>query len=215
VEWVKPSDFPDLRDQLAAEPGWNVFKIHVCTPEMAAEFESGSAMGVRTYRDLRDIFVSAMQKYQRSFDDLMTSSFLNHCFEQHRQWTSLPRVLSTRYEDMIADLPAEVERLDAPLGVEVGRNACRQIAGDYPLDEQRARIEEPSRTGDLPKGIVKGMFYNPATNLHTNHIHEGAVGGWTGALSDADVQRIEAHAGDWLVEHGYELAGASGTRTGA
>jgi hypothetical protein len=207
VEWVRPGDFPNLRDQLAPEPGWKVFKIHVCTPEMAAEFNRNNAMGVHTYRDLRDVFVSTMRKYQQTFEDLMAGGFLALCLEQHQQWTGLPRVLATKYEDMIANLPAEVERLAAHLGIAVGADTCRQIAEEHSIDRQRARIEESARTGDLREGILKGMFYNPVTNLHTNHIHEGAVGAWAHVLSPAQVQRLEAEAGDWLVEHGYELAG--------
>ena len=210
VEWVRPGDFPNLRDQVAAEPGWKVFKIHVCTPEMAAEFHRDNAMGVHTYRDLRDVLVSTMRKYQRTFDDLMASGFLAHCLDQHQQWTALPHVLATKYEDMIANLPAEVERLAAHLGIAVSADTCRQIAEEHSIDQQRARIEESTRTGDLREGIVKGMFYNPVTNLHTNHIHEGAVGAWTQILDASQVARLESEAGDWLVAHGYELAGKGG-----
>lgn len=210
VEWAKPDQFPDFRDRLASEPGWKVFKIHVCTPEMAAEFRAGHARGVYTYRDLRDVIVSTMRKYQRSFDDLIANGFLDHCLEQHQRWTTLPRVLSTRYENMVADVPAEVERLAAHLGIAVTPGTCRQIAQEHSIDHQRTRIEEATRTGDLREGIVKGMFYNPVTNLHTNHIHEGAVGAWAQILDAAQVERLEAEAGHWLVEHGYELAGKAG-----
>jgi hypothetical protein len=207
VEWVKPAQFPELRDQLAAEAGWKVFKIHVCTSEMEAEFHRNNAMGVHTYRDLRDVFVSTMRKYQRTFDQLIAGGFLALCLEQHQQWTSLPHVLTTRYEDMIADLPAEVERLAAHLGIDVSADTCRQIANEHSIDRQRARIEEAIQTGDLREGVLKGMFYNPVTNLHTDHIHEGAVGAWAHILDAAQIERLEAEAGDWLIEHGYELAG--------
>lgn len=211
VEWVRPGDFPGLRDQIAAEPGWRVFKIHVCTPEMAAEFHRDNAMGVHTFRDLRDVFVSTMRKYHRTFDQLMTGGFLALCLEQHEQWTSLPRVLATRYEDMIANLPAEVERLAEHLGIAVSADTCRQIADEHSLDQQRARIDESVRTGELREGVVKGMFYNPVTNLHTNHIHEGAVGAWAEVLTASQIERLEAEAGPWLLEHGYELAGGKTT----
>ena len=207
VEWVKPGDFPDLRDRLAADPGWKVFKIHVCTPEMADEFHRDNAMGVYTYRDLRDVLVSTMRKYHRSFEDLMASGFLGHCLEQYDKWTALPNVLTTRYENMVANLPAEVERIAAHLGIAVSTDTCRQIAEEHSIDQQRARIAENTRTGDLRESIVKGTFYNPSTNLHTNHIHEGAVGAWTQILDATQVQRLEAEAGSWLVEHGYDLSG--------
>lgn len=178
---------------------------------MAAEFHRDNAMGVHTFRDLRDVFVSTMRKYHRTFDQLMTGGFLALCLEQHEQWTSLPRVLATRYEDMIANLPAEVERLAEHLGIAVSADTCRQIADEHSLDQQRARIDESVRTGELREGVVKGMFYNPVTNLHTNHIHEGAVGAWAEVLTASQIERLEAEAGPWLLEHGYELAGGKTT----
>jgi hypothetical protein len=208
VEWVRPGRFGQLRNRLAGEPSWKVFKIHVCSPAMAAEFRRDNATGVYTYRDLRDVFVSTMRKYARGFDELFASDFLEGCLEQYRRWTALPRVLTTRYEDMIADVPAEVERIAAHLGITLSADVYRDIAREHSLEQQRERIDEAVKSGDLREGIVKGTFYNPRTNLHTNHIHEGAVGGWKHVLADAQVERLEAKAGSWLVAHGYALRDA-------
>lgn len=205
VEWVKPERFSKLRKQLAAEPSWKVFKIHVCTDKMAKEFYRDNAIGVYTYRDLRDVFVSTMRKYERSFDDLFASDFLDDCLEQYRRWTTLPHVLTAKYEEMISNLPAEVERLASHLGITLRAEVYRQIADEHSLARQKERIDETIKHGDLREGVVKGMFYNPVTNLHTNHIHEGAIGGWKEVLSREQARCIEAKAADWLIAHGYEL----------
>lgn len=206
VEWVKPERFGKLRKELANEEGWKVFKIHVCTDKMAKEFKHGNAMGVYTYRDLRDVFVSTMRKYDTSFAQLYEGGFLEDCLEQYRRWTALPRVLTSKYEDMIADLPREVARIAAHLGLDLPAETYEHIANEHTLERQKERIAEAINNGALVEGVIKGMFYNPDTNLHTNHIHEGAVGGWKNVLSAAQAAQIEDEAGDWLVAHGYELA---------
>jgi len=211
VEWAKPERFGKLRRQFANDPCWKVFKIHVCTDQMAKEFQRGNAMGVYTFRDLRDVIVSTMRKYELSFDKLMGGNFLDNCLEQYRRWTALPRVLTSKYEDMIANLPREVERIAGHLGVALSAETYQQIAAEHTLAQQKERIEASIKKGELREGVVKGMFYDPNTNLHTNHIHEGAVGGWKEVLSPGQAQCLEDKTADWLVAHGYELAGEKET----
>lgn len=204
VEWVRAEQFPELRQKYADDPGWKVFKHHLCTGEMAAEFYRQNAMGVYSFRDLRDVFVSNMRKYSLSFDQLWDGGFLSQSLFHYQRWTTLPRVLVSKYEDMVADLPGEVERIAAHLGIPCDRQRCEQIAWEYTLERQRERIEDAKRSGRLRQGIAK-VLYDPYTNLHTNHIHAGEIGGWPGILSAAQVALIENQARDWLVAHGYEL----------
>jgi len=205
MEAVKPAAFGKLRKQYAAEPGWKVFKIHTCTDKVEKEFHRQNAVGIYVYRDLRDVVVSTMRKSDMTFEALSSLGFLEDRFEEYQKWTSLPRVLVSKYEEMIAGLPAEVRRIAAHLGITLSAEAYQQIAAEHSLERQKERIEASIKNGNLREGVVKGMFYNPTTNLHTNHIHDGAVGGWKEVLSAEQVERIEAKAADWLVAHGYDI----------
>ena len=108
VDWVKPSEFPELARQNANVEGWKVFKNHVCTKAMAEEFHRQNALGVYCYRDPRDVVVSSLQKWNFSFDDLWRSGLLQKDLENYKKWTRLPGVLVSKYEEMIRDLPTEV-----------------------------------------------------------------------------------------------------------
>ena len=146
LEWVEPGRFPELRDRYADVPGLKVFKNHVCTDAMAAEFARGNAVGIYSYRDPRDVFVSNMRKYACSFEVLWCGGFLETSLLNYRRWTGLPRVLVSRYESMIGDLPAEVQRIAAHLGIEVDAQACRRLAEEHTMEKQRQRqqIERPN-----------------------------------------------------------------------
>jgi len=207
VEWVKPELFGKLRKAHATEPGWKVFKMHVCTEKMAKEFHRQNAMGIYVYRDLRDVMVSMMRKYDMAFDALLDRGFVDDCLLQYQRWTSLPRVLVSKYETMMADLASEVERIAAHLGIALGAEQYRQIATEHGIEQQRQRIEHAKNSSNLRRGVVDSVRFDPHTNLHTNHIHEGEIGGWKKALAHEQIARLEYKGGAWLRAHGYELSG--------
>ncbi|NUO78598.1 sulfotransferase domain-containing protein [candidate division KSB1 bacterium] len=208
VEWVKPKLFRELRNQYAEDASWKVFKTHYCTETMTKEFRRRNAVGLYIYRDLRDVFVSAMRKYELTFELMWQRPFLDNCLEYYETWTSLPNVMVSKYEEMMADLPAEVGRIAAHLGLQLEAGQCHQIAAAYSLERQKERIEEATHQGNLRPRTVDGPLYDPHTQLYTNHIHSGEIGGWKEVLSSEQVTRLETKAGHWLVAQGYELSEA-------
>jgi len=92
VEWVRPEEFPCLRDKYAEHDGWKVFKTHVCTAEVQAEFEALNAKGVYVFRDVRDVVVSRMRKGGQTFDRLWEGKFLDRLLTSFDRWTSLEAV---------------------------------------------------------------------------------------------------------------------------
>lgn len=205
VAWVEPGRFPELRDRYADVPGLKVFKNHVCTDEMAAEFARGTAVGIYSYRDPRDVFVSNMKKYSSSFEQLWCGGFLETSLWNYERWTRLPRVLVSRYETMIGDLAAEVERIATHLGIVLDGPACQRIADEYSLEKQRQRIASFGAETPLKDGYA-GARYDPESMLHTDHIQGGVVGGWQGRLTTGELAQIENATAGWLREHGYRLS---------
>lgn len=212
VEWVRAEHFPELRQKYAGYPGWKVLKHHMCTEEMTAEFRRHNASGVYIFRDLRDVCVSTMRKYSMSFEHLWDSGFLANCLRQCQLWTSLPRMLVSRYEDVVRDTPREVERIATHLGVTLAPQRYVQIASEYAVTRQLQRIEDAQRAGRLQQGFAD-VLYDPHTNLHTNHIYSGEIGRWKEVLSAEQVAFIESETHDWLVAHGYQLTQSSWRRT--
>ena len=213
LEWVKCEHWPALRDQYADDEGWKVFKNHTCTDEMVSEFHRQNAVGVYVFRDLRDVFVSAMKKYSTPFELLWESGFLEGCLQNFQRWTNLPRVLVSKYEELIMDLPGEVERVATHVGIRFERSKYEQIASQYTIGKQMERIEEAKKGDSLRQGFVNGPYFDPRSNLHTDHINAGTIDGWKDVLSTQQIALIEDKAGDWLVANGYGLSLNSFQRT--
>lgn len=204
VPWAPARRFRKVRKEFRYERGWKVFKCHAFSEAMGREFERRRAVGIYCYRDIRDAFVSSMRKHEMTFEQMMQDRFVETILRQYQKWTAMPRVLVSRYEEMIADLPFEVARIAAHLGLALEPEACRHIAQEYTMEKQKQRIEAAKAEGRLFHSYANA-YVDPVTNLHANHIHSGAIGGWKDVLTDTQVEAIEALAGDWLQEHGYPL----------
>ncbi|MDX1744545.1 MAG: sulfotransferase domain-containing protein [Halobacteriales archaeon] len=198
VEWVRPDQFEEQRGRYDDRSGWLVFKTHRLTDAMRQEFEDGGAHAVFVYRDLRDAAASLVRKDGR--DQVDVRRFVKEQLRNYRQWTSCPRVLVSRYEDMITNLDAEVRRIAAHLGIACDAALVDSIASEHTLDRQRRRIAnaDPDELRTAGKHV-----FDRATLLHTDHIQSGFPGGWVETLTDDDLIAIDELAGTWLEDHGY------------
>jgi len=206
VEWVRPQEFPRLREKYAGHAGWKVFKTHACTAEIRAECEAGNAKAVYVFRDVRDVLVSRMKKGGGTFEQLWATGFLDRLLTGFDQWTGLAAVLISRYDEMVADMSGEVRRIAAHLGISVNRDECEQIASEYTVPLQRKRIREAEADGRLQRAPGSAVSYDPVSNLHVNHIGSGGIGEWQTALAREAVAMIEERAGPWLVANRYALS---------
>jgi hypothetical protein len=206
VGWVPPEEFPRLRDERAAASGWKVFKTHTCTPEIRAELEAGNAKGVYVFRDIRDVLVSRMRKAGVTFDHVWEGRLLDRALTGFERWTSIEAVLVSRYEAMVADVPGEVGRIAAHLGIAVARDDCERVASEYTVTRQRERIRQAEATGRLERLAGRSVFYDPVSNLHVDHIRSGRSGEWRTVLARAEVAMVEDRAKGWLVANQYALS---------
>jgi hypothetical protein len=204
LEWVPPEGFPRLRIAYAGRARWNVFKTHACTPEIRAEFDANGARGLYVYRDVRDVVVSRMRKRNETFDRIWEDRMMDALLSGFDHWTSIDRVLVSRYEDMIANLPREVERIAAHLGIPMRQEDCERVASLYTIERQRERIRDAEAAGRLAHH--GGFHYDPISNLHVDHIRSGRSGEWRHALTPTQVALIEERAKHWLLANGYALS---------
>lgn len=205
VEWVKPERFPEIREKYQNISGWKVFKNHIYTPDMAAEFHRGNAMGIYVYRDPRDIFVSTIRKYSTTFNNLWQSKFLDQLLKDYYLWTALPNIMVSKYEDMVMDMPAEVLRIADHLSITLQPESHQKIAAEFTLGKQLERVDQARKRGILKSGYLDAEF-DPHSMLHTNHIHKGQVGGWEFELSPGQIALIEDKSAFWMVDNGYRLS---------
>jgi len=107
--------------------------------------------------------------------------------------------------DMVTDLPSEVEKIANHLDIDFDHKKHKKIASDYSLKKQKDRINEAKKKGESRQRFSNGPYFDPHTNLHTDHINAGTINGWENVLTRQQITLIEYHAGDWLVANGYKL----------
>jgi sulfotransferase family protein len=203
VAWHGAAGFAKVRKQYAGDMEWKVFKSHFFTSEMGEEFANG-AKGIYIYRDIRDVIVSVARKQEVSASTIIHDEFIYKRLTNYTQWTLQPRVLVSRYDDIINNLPTEVRRIAEHLEINVDDRYCKQLADKYSLEAQKKRIAISIQTNNVTV-LDKGRTFNHHSLLHTNHIQDGGINIWKETLSNYEIGKIEAIAGDWLSAHGYEL----------
>ncbi|HYE48193.1 MAG TPA: sulfotransferase domain-containing protein [Azospirillaceae bacterium] len=110
--------------------------------------------------------------------------------EHARSWLEAPSVpLLVRYEDLLADTPAELGRVARHLGWDASATALEGAAAATRFDSLRNQEE---RHGFRHNPISGGRFFR-----------QGAAGGWRAVLSGAQSARIEREHGSVMGRLGY------------
>lgn len=208
IGWIEAQRFTEWRDRHAHTPTLKVIKVHTCTDAIAREFLQERAMGIYTFRDLRDVVASYVKHKQQTFEQIWQTGFLEDCLNNFARWTSLPQVLVSRYEWIVADAAKEVERIAAHLGIPVDAQGCQAIAQLYSPELQQQRIqqfqEQLSRTVRSPNDHRSWVDYHDKQSLlHINHLNSGKTGRWQDELSPAEVEKIDRCVKQWCARQGY------------
>lgn len=200
-----PGRFRELLDRYDDAGQLRVVKCHRYLPTARARLRRGEARALYIYRDLRDVVVSMMHKEKRSFRQMMEAGFVQQLLEDDAIWSGQPNTLVSVYQEVTADVAAEVERIAGFLGIEVAPSEVERIAAEHSLDRQKRRIEG----FDFGQaGVAEGRtsLLDPDTLLHHNHVRSGRSGQWSDVLTPEQVAEIEQIAGSWLVERGFALS---------
>jgi hypothetical protein len=210
VEWAKPGQFLRVSKKMADYQGLKVFKCHICTDEIMAQFKKQNALGVYVFRDIREVVASTLRKKYREkknekFQGDFKKNLIERSLENYYKWTSLNNVLVSKYEEMILDLTGEAKRIARHIGVSLPGEKYLEISEDLSLDKQIQRIEAYKKTVPGTE-LSREKVINPHTLLHTDHITSGETDNWRHELTPEQTTLIEEKAGDWLKENGYTLS---------
>jgi hypothetical protein len=207
VGWIDAKRFVETREQYNSINGFQVIKVHICTDAIAAEFAQGNAIGIYISRDIRDVYASYLKQRQKPFDYLWQEGFVEECLENYKTWTHLPNVLVSQYEDVMADLPNEVQRIAQHLNISIDWSQCQNIAAEYGISQQQQRIqqfkEELLKTSLNPQDQREIVdHYDEKTLLHINHIDSAKMGRWQDDLTEQEVGLIEEKVKEWCRVNG-------------
>ena len=160
------------------------------------------AMVIYSFRDIRDVAVSAMRKFDMTFDDLIFKKWLEQAIDDYYLWTSMPRVMISRYESFQGNLVLEVRRIMEFLQIKLCDGQIQYIGEDLRMDKQKERI---ARLGQRHEGGVSdgGVIFDPVELLHWNHINEGSIGAWRSILTSKQALFLTTKFRKWLSSAGY------------
>ncbi|MGA9897328.1 MAG: sulfotransferase domain-containing protein [Terriglobales bacterium] len=157
-------------------------------------------------RDVRDVilseyaFITALDRFHGSLDDFISAFFrgkINGYGTWPRHVTSwldspiagTPNLLVLKYEDLRKDPESQFQRMLDFAGLKRDPEAVRKAIANNSLEMLRAKENDSPR-----KASVRGRF-----------VRGGFVQGWKDKLSEEQLRRIEANAGETLMRLGYPL----------
>lgn len=206
-------DFAELSDQLerwSRERWVHVIKSHDLHPESAAWTRAGRMRICYIYRDIRDVAVSAKEKWGYGRDELIP--VLDRAIDVFYRLRSVRPRLCQRYENVVADPIGALRSIARYLELEAEpetllavQKACSADAARRLMRRMRLNPLVRIRRGLQRIGAVDDPTYDDRTLLHPDHIsrHAGGSGQWESALSTEEQQLIGTRYRRWLEETGY------------
>ncbi|WP_210404414.1 sulfotransferase domain-containing protein [Chroococcidiopsis sp. TS-821] len=212
VGWIDAQRFSEVRNSYQSCQQLKVVKVHQFTDAIGEEFNQNNAIGIYTFRDIRDVYVSMMQQQQKSFDAIWNwhgQDFIQTCLNNYKQWTSLPRVLVSRYENICQNIAEEVQRIAMHLGIDIDADKYQNIASLFTLEKQQNRIKkfreqlmQTPLNPDDHRALVD--YHDEGSLLHINHITSAKTGIWQKHLAPNEIAKIETKVKDWCRNNMYD-----------
>jgi hypothetical protein len=92
-----------------------------------------------------------------------------------------PQVLLFHYQDLLTDLPGQLQRLATALGIDADHERIGQLASEAGFERMRERADE------LAPGVDNKLWRS-----NRAFFHSGSSGQWRDLLGPADVERFES-----------------------
>jgi len=155
-----------------------------------------------SYRDLRDVFVSLMNKSNSSFENVFSKLKLQNFIDDFNNWNSCNHVLRSKYEIFHKNISKESDRISKFLNIQIAFEDIERISKNLSITNQRIKIKAFNL--ETLVNYEKEKF-DPSTLLHQNHIHSGEVNQWKEKLDNLQIGIIQFYARDWLKKYDYPI----------
>jgi len=202
--YVSENRFAELLTEYKEISGLIVVKAHLLTPAMEDLLIDRRALSIGCYRDIRDVAVSIMRKWNVTFEELVANRWLDRAIEMLESWSLHPRHLLSKYED-VRDNPArEVLRIASHLSIDCSDRLAVDLADAFSIEQQRRRVQIiAEKKASLN---IEGDYWDKESLLHHNHLFSGGSGDWKNMLTQQQVKILESRHRDWLLAKGYCLS---------
>jgi hypothetical protein len=185
-------------------------KTHEGHPSFRPVVEAGNAIVLYSYRDLRDVVFSMIEKAAWARGDLNHfRTFLTSCLKSDEFWTGLRPEVIQRYETWVLDNRPVIRKIAQAVGVCQSEETTETIRQSFSFETNKHRITQianqfSAQGMDLsdPKNALE---YDPQSLLHWNHMRRGEVGEWQVKATVEEQAVLLEVCGPWLRARGYLL----------
>lgn len=195
IGWQIHQNWPQLQAQYSDSNGYVVLKTH----HFIKEYIEKEYRALYIYRDIRDVVVSLMNKYEFPFE--RTIQEVPSILDEHYAWMDIPNIYISKYECDVFNPVWEAIQIDQYLGTNLSDAKLKIIGAQHTLANQEKYIKSFDWIHNA-MGAGKTMR-DPETQLHRNHIYSGRVGQWRTKLTYHQIKELEAIVGDYLREYSY------------
>lgn len=202
-------------EKLAENPqtsDWAVLKAHDYHTRFGELLTSGQALGIYSYRDLRDVVASYIHKTGTDLATLRERGFIELCLRNDRLWRAQPGMLVQSYRALIDEPSRGVEEIANHLEIPLEPGEAQEIAETLSLAATRRRVESLSaRLRDEGVNLVAQDLtrFDPVSLFHWNHIRPADSGTTTDETALRQRAEIEQLTRPWLLANGFEVAADS------
>jgi hypothetical protein len=213
--YFESGEFSALEERLnqwVEDEAFHVVKMHALHPRVADMSTGGSMRVCYVYRDIRDVAASAKRIWGMRGPKLLQS--LEEAIETFYEVTSIPNVLSQKYEDLVGDLAGAITELALFLGSEVPANVISSVVEECSVDSAKVLTDDMRRRPFVRlRGLLRRLgfsakaVYDRDTLLHPDHISKsrGESGIWRQILDQEESDTVSERYAGWLAKQGYEV----------
>ncbi len=235
-EWLSEKDFNELEERLfkwANSEKFYVIKTHEIIPEIEKVISQKKIIICYTYRDIREMFVSAKRFLKKDFEELIP--IYDKAIDIYFRLRSIDNIIWQKYEDIIINPYLITNNLNEYISLEIQTNIVKEAIRQTSLKRSKKAIKEMKiklRLRDLYLAlkdqknnktsinltlqkiseILQNEYeqietYDKKTLLHSNHISDDfdKFDRWKEVLSPLEVKIITERYSSYLLDAGYLL----------
>lgn len=175
-------------------------KTHNFSHLISKRIEKGKSIGFFTYRDIRDVIISHIQKgWISDYNQFFATGKYNYYLYNSILYSETKNILNISYEDLVLRKPKIIRLVGEKLGYNLSSSEINSINEVTSVKNIKSKILY------LEYDSVNNNCVNSDTNLHLNHINNPISGKWIDYFNEEEVSDINIKASQYLKYFNYEL----------
>jgi FkbM family methyltransferase len=202
ISHFKQDEFAAVKEKHQNYSGFKVIKSHILSDELKNEIISGHAKVFHSFRDIRDVIVSYINKGWIDGSMSSITRSVGEYLKDYDTWVQIPQIYSRKYEEFAFNMKYEIGYYAQVLDLTISEKIIEDISKNLNLEQLK------KSQGNIAKDKLKESYNNvfhEDTLLHINHIYDGSMNQFINSLNIAQISKIESIAYKYLISNNYKL----------